>query len=599
MSTGENFKPVRQKRTPMKVLLSVAFAFLPLASAMTVALTPSTSSPAAVATPVTFNATVSGAASGTIWYRFRYHGYDQDSQLIQDFGPNNTLVWTASDHEGSYEIDVDAENLSTSEVESGSAYFTFQSLVTGTQPVISPTSHPMVFLYSAPPCKKGSRMRVMFSGPDNVSHATPYQSCKAGSSMNFYLAGLLGSTAYSVMHEIDTGSAFQNGPVMTLTTLAAPTNLTPVPVVQAAPASAPDGILLQSTLLVNPIATDLNGNLVWYYPNSDVTYFTRAVAGGYFYGVQENTTGDQSYQVVRKVDLVGRTVLSTNAARVNQQLKALGKRSIDAFHHEARELPDGNILVLGGVEQILTNVQGSGPIDILGDMIIVLNPQLQVLWTWDTFDHLDTTRQATLADQCLPGDCPPLYLATIANDWTHGNSVQQTPDGNLLYSARAQDRVFKIDYENGSGSGAIIWTLGSGGDFQIQSNDPLPWFSHQHDPQFLEDNTTLLLFDNGNLRNLTDPTQNSRGQVLEVNTQTMTATLTFNYDVGQFSVALGAAQKLPNGDYHFDSSYVANGLTYAIEVTPAGKSIFSLNPQAPEYRSFRMPDLYHPPYGTH
>jgi arylsulfate sulfotransferase len=566
---------------------------------MSVSVTPSIPSPAPVATLVTFTAAVSGAASGTIWYRFRYHGYDQDSQLIQDFGPTNTLVWTASKHEGPYEIDVDAENLTTGEVETASSYFTLQSVVTGSDPVLSATSHPMVFLYSAPACKPGSRMQVIFTGPEGASHATAYQPCARGLSMNFYLAGMRGATKYSVMHQLDTGSAISKGPVLTMTTPAAPTNLPLAPVAQAAPASTPDEILLQSTLLVSPIATDLSGNLVWYYPNADSITLTRAVSGGYFYGILENATGDQSQQVLRKFDLVGMTLLQTNAARVNQQLAALGKRNIDGFHHEARELPDGNIVVLGGVEQILTNVQGAGSVDVLGDMIIVLSPQLQVLWTWDAFDHLNTSRQSTLLDQCSAGGCPPLFLATNANDWTHGNCVSQTPDGNLLYSARAQDQVYKIDYENGSGSGAIIWTLGAGGNFQIQSTDPSPWFSHQHDPQFLEDNTTLVLYDNGNTRYFADPTQHSRGQVLVIDQQNMTASLTLNYDVGQYSVALGAAQKLANGDYHFDSSYVANGLTYALEVTPDGKGVFSLNPQAPEYRSFRMPDLYNPPYGTH
>jgi hypothetical protein len=573
---------------------------------MQVTLSPSVSSPAPVATLVTFTASVTGAASGTLWYRFRSHGYDQASKLIKDFGPENTLVWTASDHEGPYEVDVDVENLSTGEVETAAAYYTLTPIATGSSPVITNTSHPMVFLYSAPACKAGSRMRVTFTGPEGATHATAYQDCKAGYTMNFYLAGMRGATKYTIVHQIDNGSTIKAGPSVPFTTPGTPATLTPAALVQAPPASTPDEILLQATLLTNSIATDLKGNLVWYYPNSDITYLTRPVPGGYFYAIAEDVTGDQSYQFFKKVDLVGMTVLETNAARVNQQLAALGKSAIGSFHHEARELPGGNIVALATVEKVLTNVQGSGPVDVLGDMIIVFNPQLEVVWAWNAFDHLNTSRLATLQDQCsAAGDCPPLYSATIngavtiANDWTHGNCVSQTPDGNLLYSARNQDLVFKIDYENGSGNGAILWTLGNGADFQMQSSDPSPWFSHQHDPQFLADNTTLQLFDNSNVRNFLDPTANSRGQVLSIDTQAMTANLILNYDMGQFSVALGAAQRLSNGDFHFDSSYVADGDTFAIEVTPAGNKVFSLNPQAPEYRSFRMPDLYNPPFTAH
>ncbi len=53
--------------------------------------------------------------------------------------------------------------------------------------------------------------------------------------------------------------------------------------------------------------------------------------------------------------------------------------------------------------------------------------------------------------------------------------------------------------------------------------------------------------------------------------------------------------KLPNGDFHFDLGYLVNG-TFNVEISPSGGTVYSLHAQAPEYRSFRMPDLYHPPY---
>jgi hypothetical protein len=411
--------------------------------------------------------------------------------------------------------------------------------------------------------------------------------------MNFYLAGLQPQSDYSVKHIVDTGSGLVDGPMLTMTTGSTPLSLAAQTVLQPAPTPSPDGILLQATIMTNSLATDLNGNPVWYYPGN-VTFITRPEPGGYFFGIVENPAGDQSQQIVREFDLTGMTVLETNAARVNEQLAAMGMRPISAFHHEARRLPDGKILVLGAVEQILTDVQGPGPIDVLGDMIIVLDSNLQVVWAWDAFDHLDVTRLATLNDKCAPGSCPSLFLDVTANDWLHGNSVQQTPDGNLLYSARSQDWVIKIDYQTGSGSGEILWRLGKGGDFQINSTDPSPWFSHQHDPQFLTDNTTLTLFDNGNLRNFVDPTATSRGQVIQLDEQNRIANLIVNVDMGQFSFALGAAQKLPNGNYHFDVGFLADGTSLSVEVDPSGNTVYALHAGAPEYRSFRMRDLYTP-----
>ena len=177
--------------------------------------------------------------------------------------------------------------------------------------------------------------------------------------------------------------------------------------------------------------------------------------------------------------------------------------SINCFHHEAVKLPNGNYLVLAGSERILTGVQGPGPVDVLGDTILVLDPNLQLLWAWDAFDHLDPHRAAILGETCTcPGtpDCSAFYLATTANDWLHGNALQLLADGNILYSSRHQDWVMKIDYRNGAGTGNILWRMGVDGDFQIQSSDPYPWFSHQHDPNFLADGQTMLVFDNGDTR---------------------------------------------------------------------------------------------------
>ena len=70
--------------------------------------------------------------------------------------------------------------------------------------------------------------------------------------------------------------------------------------------------------------------------------------------------------------------------------------------------------------------------DVLGDMILVLDRNLQVVWTWNSFDHFDPHRMATLGETCPGAGCPPLSLAKHANDWLHGNAVLFTADGDLI-----------------------------------------------------------------------------------------------------------------------------------------------------------------------
>jgi hypothetical protein len=252
---------------------------------------------------------------------------------------------------------------------------------------------------------------------------------------------------------------------------------------------------------------------------------------------------------------------------------------------------------LGDVEQILTNVQGPGPVDVIGDMVIVLDQNLNVVWTWDTFDNLDVTRMAVLGETCATeGGCAPFMLASNANDWTHGNAVTETADGNLIYSTRNQDWVIKISYNHGNGDGHIIWKMGVDGDFQINSSDPYPWFSHQHDPNFeLSNPSMLLVFDDGNTRVSVLGGGNSRGQALQVDEQNMVVTPVLNADLGYYAAAVGSAQLLLDGNYHFDVGFVQENNTfdsYSLEVAPSGQIIYNAHQNVILYRTFRMANMY-------
>src|SRR5437870_5230115 len=77
---------------------------------------------------------------------------------------------------------------------------------------------------------------------------------------------------------------------------------------------------------------------------------------------------------------------------------------------------------------------------------------------------------------------------------------------------------------------------------------------------------------------------------------TMTATLVVNADLGSYAGALGAAERLSNGDYSFTLG--TNGPepllppAHTIEVSPDGTKVYDLKANKPEYRSFRMRTLY-------
>lgn len=581
--------------------------------ALSVALNPSLTSPQPVGSLVTFAATASGSVNGNVWYRFRARAIGASSQcqasprlpqrancgtlgysVVRDYGPVGTLDYTASEREGDYQIEVSARDLDTSAYATTTAIFTFASRVAvGGAPVIGPTANNLVFLYSAAPCPIGATMAVVFQGPDGYLQSTNSKACDGASSMNFYLAGMRAQSAYSVQHVVNSAGQYLPGPILALPTPADSFNFGARTLTVGPPASMPRPIILQARFGY-PAATDPLGNVLWY-SLQNISMLARPEPGGLFLGWYEGT-GGMANQFIREFDLAGTVRRETNAARVNEQLAAMGMHPIVSFHHEVRALPDGGILTMGASERILTDVQGPGPVDVLGDIILVLNSNLQVKWAWDTFDHLDNTRMATLGETCTgaTGGCPPIQLAAVANDWTHGNSLQLTPDGNILYSARHQDLLYKIDYENGQGTGAIIWRLGKGGDFQFASADPYPWFSHQHDAN-LDANGTLTVFDNGNVRNAADPTANSRGMAIQLDETNYIATPLVSQDLGDYSMALGSAQSLPDGTYHFHLGYIpVKNSTRIVAIDSKGNLIYDLHIGELQYRSFRMTDLYTP-----
>jgi arylsulfate sulfotransferase len=565
-------------------------------AAITGTLLPSPASPAPVGTRITWTAGATGGDLAAVGYRFRVRPAGGTFRIIRDFGPLSTLDWTSLD-EGVYEIELAVRPRPGAEVASTIvSTFELRSRVQAGQPVVSPTSHPLVFLFSSPPCT-GGNARVQYGSAAGPLRSTRLKACTPGRNLNFYLAGMTPNTSYTANLLVDRGRGSVKGTAIGFTTGDSPLVLPAPFVFSGASTTAGPGVLLYAPLQQRPIATDSNGRLIWSGP-TDMSYLTNPGPDGTFYGVIISNI-DRLHDAVRQFDLTGITVRETNAARVNEELAAMGKRPINSFHHEARSLGDGRIVVLANVEQILTDVQGPGPVDVIGDMILVLDSDFQVVWAWDTFDHLDPSRRAVLGELCTPG-CAAHYLMAQANDWTHGNSVDLTPDGNLLYSIRHQDWLVKIDFRGGAGTGDILWRLGKDGDFAFDSDDPYPWFSHQHDATYVTRNrSTVTLFDNGNTRVGLYPDQSSRGQAIELDEENRIARLVLNADLGVYSGALGSARLQVDGSYDFDAGLVypadvpnPNPVAFTIHVDPDGEVLSSIQWASPVYRSFQLDDLY-------
>jgi hypothetical protein len=532
--------------------------------------------------------------------------------MARDFSPADSFTWTPM-QEGNYRIKVTTKaGFSARDTEHAVVTDQVDSRVTGEEPVVSPTSNPLVALFSAPPGPEGTvHVEFAMSGANPSWQSTNDLPSKPGRSTNFFVAGMLANTTYEMRDVFSDGTT---SALQYFTTGSIPSNLVfPHFTVQQPPAPGTDleqgmvfhqfGSANTTSNAPNPLATDLGGNIVWYYDVSKSglthTYSGQSLAPGgrvLVLGVDQYAPLPATLDVLREIDLAGNTVRETNMAAVNAQLAALGDGPIFSFTHDVERLPNGQTAVIGATERTI-NVNGV-PTEYVGMTIVVLNKNFQVSWAWDSFNHLDVNRAPVRGEFLVAGTPDQLSASTPVHpavDWLHINSVSWSPeDGNLVLSLRAQDWVIKIDYANGTGDGHVIWRLGQGGDFAVNSTDPNPWFSGQHDAHYI-DNSTIILFDDGNTRQASDPTADSRGQVWKIDEQTMTATLEVNVDLGNYSGALGSAQRLSNGDYFFDSGFqgtAPNQIGQSIEVRPDGTKVYVMQVKGTEYRSFRIRTLY-------
>lgn len=595
------------------------------------ALSTSLPSPQPLGTTVTISASATDSDPGTISYRFQVARAGASSlTLIRDFSVNNAFPYAPTLHEGAYQFVVTARNNATGNTATSTIpFYKFTPLAVGGNAAVVPTANALVALFSSPPCASGGqymRLRVTQKGMTRPTFYTSTLPCAGAHDVNFLVAGMRAATTYNIVAQTWNGTAYVSGPAVPFTTgtpaFTFPALSTPIPL--SSQDDQTERYFFMATIAPQmPFAADITLHPVWYYndPSGTPPLVYRLLKGGdILMGANgANSVGNSvtNLQILREIDLAGNILRETNASRVSEQLSALSGIASDcalggtdclggSFHHDAVLLPNGHTLALMDEEKIFTDgTQGSSPtnpVDIIGDIIVDLDQNWQVTWYWRAFDHLDANRAAILGETCTSGagGCPPLYLTTgVAQDWLHCNALQYEPgDGSILLSIRHQDWIIKINYANGAGSGDTIWTMGQGGDFTINSTDPYPWFSHQHDPGFLQgSNQVLAMFDNGNTR-VSQQGGDSRGYVLQVDETNRTVTPILLADLGFFSQALGSAQQLTNGDWHFGAGFGNTNppFSQSIEVFPDGTLSFTIQTSGVRtYREFQLPSLYTPP----
>ena len=225
----------------------------------------------------------------------------------------------------------------------------------------------------------------------------------------------------------------------------------------------------------------------------------------------------------------------------------------DTLHHDFCRMPNGNTMVLGWEPvpaEMVQHIKGGKPgteheRGIWCEYFREVSPERKVVWEWHAHEHLDLDTDVIC----------PLHRR---EEWTHANTCEVLPDGNILTSFRLLDTLAIIDKQ----SGKFRWKWGKGE------------LGHQHDPNPLP-NGNILIFDNG--WHVMQPPPGPRSRVIEV--EPRSDKILWTYETRPpwefFSSFISGAQRMPGGN-----TLICEGQTGRLfEVTYDGEVVWEyVNP---------------------
>lgn len=509
------------------------------------------------APPVTVAISPQAAAIGT----------DQTTQFVAS-ETNDTLgvTWTATagtiDSSGNYTAPSGPQSMTvtvtaTSKKDPTKSASAKVNVVAPGQ--VTATPNVQVAEYTVAPAAAGN-VSVQFGLDTNYALTTWSQPVpQGGGPVSLFVAGMKGNTLYHIRGSVQfaDGTQFTDAD-QTFTTGAYPTAQEPSITATTTAGMTPQGgvellDLVGGGATVAPaVITDLEGNILWSYNPGIASTLNpiKLLPNGHIMLNFSAGASDGANSILQEVDLSGKLIWQMTAADLNTALAAATctgcNITVIGTHHDFVMLPNGHLIVLAATQQVISGTT------LTGDVLIDLDQNHKPVWLWNEFSpgHLDTSRH-------------PMNLA----DWTHSNAVIYSPDdGNLIVSIRHQNWLVKVDYNNGTGTGDILWKLGYQGSFTLAGGtDPTDWFYAQHGPAFVTANTTgqfsLIVFDNGNDRTFptgqvqcvttASATCYSTVSVLQLDETQKTATITFLDKLSGFSYFGGNAQVLNNGNAEF------------------------------------------------
>jgi hypothetical protein len=338
------------------------------------------------------------------------------------------------------------------------------------------------------------------------------------------------------------------------------------------------------------VAIDGSGQIVWYYQN-DNQVFTLAQEPNY--NLVFNEVSLNVGYTMKEIASDGETRHSVDDILDDGTVSAPHGR----WNHEMLLRPDNKVWTIGADIRPV-NINGTYTMQTGGTIEEWDISKGTVTRLVSLFDLLDAATDRAQDSDVTTGffwQGSQNQYAGAAEDWTHSNSLDVLPNGDILMSNRHLDQIIAIKPD----FSGVDWKLGGvGSDFTFPN--PSDQFYHQHYANMLP-NGDLLLFDNGNLRPDDQGGQYSRAEELKLDFSTMQATKVWEYRNAPdlFSSAVGSTIRLNNGDtvvdFGVDSTSDNPGIFTVAEAGPDGNAVSVITISSPgkgdQYRAIPVDSL--------
>ncbi len=317
--------------------------------------------------------------------------------------------------------------------------------------------------------------------------------------------------------------------------------------------------------------------------NDLVPLFYKKVADGNFYDFKLQRNGKLTYNIVSGSASVYSYGIDSSGIVDEQYITPFG---YDLDIHDLQVMEDGTYYVLGRdyiTIDMSQYVPGGDTAAILtANTIHHMDADDNEIWRWHSFDHYDILD----VDESID-------LTSHTIDWTHCNSIEIDPDGNLIISTKNFNEITKISRQTGE----IIWRLG-GERNQFQFINDNRGFGGQHDARVLS-NGNIALFDNG-LYLIPEYSSYVEYELDELN-HTATLIRRYSRNGSIFSAKLGGVQELSNGNILISWDGVL--YPFVSEINSEDSTVYEVryDNHVQQYRTYRFPwktNLFSPQYDS-